>query len=1235
MWFPHLHVASAFSAHYGVARPEELARAAAGQGAEILACTDRDGLYGAVKHVLACQEHGIAPVLGVDLALLREPVQHAGAPGGARPRAGSTPQRGGAVRPGGNPVPARGNGSGPGSGSAGPVRPGSAAARGGRRTAAPRVVGRVVVLATGHDGGSGYAALCRLVSAAHRSHDRAAASPIGLTAAQLARHVHRAARSGEPGLVVLVGPDSDAGRLLARRHYRGAREALNRWRARLPPGALVVETTTHLAPQGEALSTGHAVRLYELGRAADVPVVLSNAVRYAHPGQAVTADVLDAARTLMSLDELAGADRGVLQPNGQGWLKDGPRMERLAHEIVTAARVDRDTPARLLVDTHHLAERCRLDPQGDLGIGTPVIPEASVLGLSGDPDRELARRCYAGLARLHAGEDWDRTVPGLNRESLRERLERELSVISQLGFAGYFLTVGEVSDLMSAMDVRHAARGSGVSSLVVHLLGISPADPLEYDLVFERFLSPLRPNLPDIDIDMESARRHDVYRRIFERFGPRRVTLMSMQNAYRSRGAVRDAGLALGLGPQDVDHVAGQLWRVPGGTLREEISRRPELAPLAQRLRDNRQMDLLVDLTERLDRLPRHISMHPCGVILSDTTLLDRTPVQASGIGLPMSQYDKHDMDPMGLIKLDILGVRMQSTLAHAVAEVARLHPHEALPDLDTMPRDDPDTFRLISSTHTLGCFQIESPGQRELIGTMGPEEFNDLVVDISLFRPGPMQANMVRPYLDARHGWSTPVYPHPDLEEILAETRGVAVYHEQIMRIMDRMTGCGLGRADVWRRLLGSPGEEPVETAFREGARARGYTRAVIDTVWEILHAFGSFGFCKAHGVAFAVPTYQSAWLKTHHPEAFMAGVWEHDPGMYPARLLVGEARRMGIPVLGPDVNRSGEHHRVEAVTPRPGTVVSGDLDAGIPHTQDGAWGIRMSLSAITGISSAEIERLLAGQPYENLAAVRARARPSRRSLQRLATAGALDGLLHGSGTRASRADMVHFLTDRAQLPARGSAGRTGPGQGQLALPLGDVDLTSLPARLPELTPQERVRAEMETMDIEVSAHLMDSHAELVRAYRATRAQDLLGLRSGSEVVVAGVRVSTMTPPMRSGRRVVFISLDDGSGAVDCTFFDEAQAASGEVLFAPTLLLVHGHTRRTGPRGIGIQAVRAWDLSRPETLPDPRTLLGSCPTPSRPPRRDGPARARQPRGQGSGPRATTQQAFGHGAGVR
>lgn len=474
---------------------------------------------------------------------------------------------------------------------------------------------------------------------------------------------------------------------------------------------------------------------------------------------------------------------------------------------------------------------------------------------------------------------------------------------------------------------------------------------------------------------MESAERHNVYRKIFDRFGAERVTLMSMQNGYRARGAVRDAGMALGMDEGEVGEIAKQLWRFSARKFREALVEKPELRQFAQRIeagRDhgsldtNQQLDLLVDLTERLDRLPRHISMHPCGVILGDAGLLDRTPVQPSGLGLPMSQFDKHDMDPMGMLKLDVLGVRMQSAMAFAVREVIRIHPgkaevvaaggHQTGPggegpdyissdgriDLNAVPFDDEATFELIRSTHTLGCFQIESPGQRELIGKMAPREFNDLIIDISLFRPGPMKSDMVRPFLEHRHGFAPESYPHPDLKPVLEETHGVTVFHEQILKTFDVMTGCGLAMADEFRRALGDEAREPgVEAYFRKEAIKK-YSPDVVDKVWGTLKAFGSFGFCKAHGAAFAVPTYQSAWLKAHHPEAFLAGLWEHDPGMYPKRLLVSEARRLGIPILPLDINRSQAEYRVERIQEG-------------PHA--GKLGIRLSLTGIYGLSGAGAE--------------------------------------------------------------------------------------------------------------------------------------------------------------------------------------------------------------------------------------------------------------------------------------
>ncbi|WP_146361814.1 DNA polymerase III subunit alpha [Arthrobacter yangruifuii] len=1124
MGFIHLHAATAFSAHYGVSWPEEMASAAAADGADALACTDRDGLYGTVKHLRACMDAGIDPIVGVDLAVLDD----------------------------GNAV-----------------------------------TGRVVILARGHAGGAGYRALCRLISAAHAATSASRArtgKPVGVTMEQLAGYVCVEGEE-EPVLTVLVGPQSDVGQAMRGRSYAVARTLFGRWRSLIPARALAVEVVTHLSAPGENLSLAHAVRMFRLADEMRVPAILTNAVRYVDEDGAATADVLDAARSLTSLSRLPD-----LQPNAQGWLKGTREMTALAREISSEAGYGASGAARMLADTAALADSCRIDPVADMGWKQPVVPEASVIGIEAEPLIELRQRCEAGITRRLRPRD------SIAEMELRNRLEHELGIIERLGFASYFLTVAEVSAMITGMGVRAAARGSGASSLVNYLLGVSHVNPLDHDLIFERFLSRDRSTLPDIDIDVESAERHNVYHRIFERFGSERVTLMSMQNGYRARGAVRDAGMALGMAEAEIGAVAKQLWRFSARNFREALAEKPELREFSGQVEKNRQLDLLVDLTERLDRLPRHISMHPCGVILGDTSLLDRTPVQPSGLGLPMSQFDKHDMDPMGMLKLDVLGVRMQSAMAFAVREVVRVHSsredviaagrHRAGPEtpdpefieadgrinLDAVPFDDEPTYELIRSTHTLGCFQIESPGQRELVGKMAPREFNDLIIDISLFRPGPMKSDMVRPFLEHRHGFSPEVYPHEALRPVLAETHGVTVFHEQVLRTLNVFTGCGLAKADELRRLLGNETAEPgVEEYFRSKAAARGYTPDTINKVWETLKAFGSFGFCKAHGAAFAVPTYQSAWLKAHHPAAFLAGIFEHDPGMYPRRLLVAEARRMGIPILPLDINRSGDTYRVERL-------------------DDGRLGIRLSLAGIYGLSAVELRRIAAGQPYDSLADLRARAKVSRPTLRRLARLGAFDSLSHQTGSGASRADLISYLDAAAAKPA---SRKYDPIPGQLALPLGDTELANLHHELPEPGLREKVRTELDLLSVDVSAHLMESYAPLLRSLGVTPAEALVDLRNGTEVLVAGIRVATQTPPMRGGRRVVFISLDDGTGCIDCTFFHEAQEKSGPLLFGTELLLVRGLTRRTGPRGISLQALEAWNLADTDSLPKPAAQRG------------------------------------------
>ncbi|WP_081737024.1 DNA polymerase III subunit alpha [Arthrobacter sp. MA-N2] len=1079
MMFTHLHVASAFSAHYGVDWPDTLAAAAKAGGADALAVTDRDGLYGIPKHIGACVAAGIDPILGVELAVLDDD----GAVGG-----------------------------------------------------------RVVILAHGHNDGAGYAALCRLVSAAH------ARKTVAVTRAEIAARL-----LGDVGPVgtVLLGPLSDVGLKVGTRGDGMAQ--MEQWLAVLPRDALRVEVVSHLSAPGLPFSHTHATRMLRLAGRAKVKAVLSNAVRYVLPDGAITADILDAARALRRLDETG------VQPTAQAWLKPGPMMNALASEIAAVGQAGAGAARALLAETGALADRCRIDPVTDAGWGVPVMPEASIIGITGNPLTVLWERARAGVNTLYAGTG--QAALGV----VESRLRLEMDTIADLGFASYFLTVAEVARLIRDMGIRSAARGSGAGSLVNYALGISFVDPIRHDLLFERFLSTRRRTLPDVDIDVESARRHDIYHEIFARFGPERVTLMSMQSGYRARGAARDAGMVLGMDPDDIDGIAKNLWRFSASHFREAMAEKPELRDLAERVEGSRQLDLLVDITERLDRLPRHISMHPCGVILSDTSLLDRTPVQPSGMGLPMSQYDKHDMDPMGMIKLDVLGVRMQSAMAYAVAEIRRTTGETI--DLEAVPLDDEPTFELIRSTHTLGCFQIESPGQRELVGKLQPAVFDDLITDISLFRPGPMQADMVKPFLNRRGGWETVEQLHPDLEPFLRNTYGIVVFHEQLMRIIDTFTGCGLAYADVLRRFLSDEDRLPgVEKFFHEKAAGRGYTPEVIDRVWGVVKGFGSFGFCRAHGAAFAKPTFQSAWLKTHYPVQFMAGLWTHDPGMYPKRLLVAEVRRLGIPILPLDVNRSTDEYVTEP-------------------TSDGRLGIRMSLADVKGIQAREIHRILTERPFDSMADLKERARLRASTVQSLALVGALDTLYTGQSRRT-----------RPAIAARNQATRTAKRlqviPGQLALPLPAVDAPTIPAGMPELTDLEITREELDILALDVTHHLIDSYQPLLDRLGVTKAKDLLTLRNGTKVLVAGIRVATQTPPMRGGKRVVFISVDDGTGCVDATFFSDAQEkVAPPILFSTNLLLIEGTTRRTGLRGMSLQASNAWDLS---TISLPRPAAAS-----------------------------------------
>jgi error-prone DNA polymerase len=1207
--FTHLHVASSYSLRYGTATPAALAARAADLGMPALALTDRDGLYGAFKHVQACADAGIRPLLGADLRL---------SSGGATPR---TPR----CAPDGSAIVS------------GAPSPGG---------------GRVTLLATGRQG---WGSLCHLVSAAHAAADAAGDDVPAVTLELIAEHA--------AGLVVLLGPASDVGQAVAARHADLARRALDRWRRLVPD--IAVEVVDHL----DHKSTFRAARLAELARDARVPAVLSNAVRYLDPAGSLAAQVLDAARHLVPL----GSPK-IPPHNGRAYLASPDDMAAIATRVAGAMTGPGAASAALclLAETGELASRCVLDAAYDLGVGTHHLPETE--GSAYDQHKELRDRCehaiLHGRYRTASAEGRPRGVSRLKAaQAARDRLEHELDIIARTGMAAYFLTVADVAMRIRNAGIRCAIRGSGAGSFVNHLLGISAIDPLEHDLLMERFLSPIRATLPDIDLDVESARRLDAYRIIFDRYGAERTACVCMMETYRARSAIRDVAAAMSLPPDEIGAIAKSFPHIRAKHIGNALTELPELR--RSRLNDAR-LATIFKLAQQLDGLPRHVAMHPCGVLLSDRTLLSRTAVQKSGEGFPLSQLDKDDAEIAGVIKLDVLGVRMQSAMAHTLAEIRRTENKRV--DLDAIARDDQATYAMIQRSETIGCFQVESPGQRELVKKLAPRDIADLIVDISLFRPGPVNSDMIGPFLRARHGLAEPRYPHERLRRALEETGGVVVFHEQVLRIVDVMTGCGLAEADLVRRHLSTDGG-PERTApwFRARALARGFDPATTERVWQVTAAFGGFGFCKAHAAAFAIPVYQSAWLKRHHPAAFYAGVLTHDPGMYPKRVIIADARLCGVQVLPVDINASAADwrtaappgdgppsSRTEAAAPvplhsplrpaRPDAPAASEPENGRPRPgrsparrllestgplrfpglrkpaepAASPQAIRCSLREVKGISDAEIARITAGQPYTSLRDFWNRARVSRPVAERLVLIGAFDSL-YGPGHASPGAPNVRVAPGSPPLPATPRPAAPRPSRRDLLARVGVLARQSSPARavapvpgllaetlfagtgteavdaeagdgLTDLVPPgqlrdldlaERVAAELEVLGFDLSQHVLHFYAGLLTGLGVVRSAELPDRDNGETVLVAGAKIATQTPAVRSGQRIIFASLDDAAGLVDLAFFESVQDRCAARLFGSWLLLVRGKVRRAGagPMAVTVNGYECWDLPALEEI--------------------------------------------------
>jgi len=845
--------------------------------------------------------------------------------------------------------------------------------------------------------------------------------------------------------------------------------------------------------------------------------------------RAALQDTLTAVRLHGSLEETEPLRRG----NGSSHLASAAEM---------AARF-RDHP-QAVAESARLAERLRFDLTTDLGYSYPGSEDPGA-------DRALAEICRARLAHRYGGT-------GQHREAAR-RLEDELALIRGLKLSGFFLLHFDILELARevAVEVRGRdsarmllppgrGRGSSVSSVVCYLTGLSHIDPVRNGLFLGRFLNEEITEAPDIDLDFPRDIREKLIPRIHERYGDERSALVAAFACYRSRGAVRDFGKALGLPAGEIERVARtvDMYDRP-----ESVAQDMELA-IGSRARSGR-WRALASLAREAWGLPRHASQHPGGMVLSTRPLVEICPVQPAAMeGRQIAQWDKDSCADAGFLKIDLLGLGMLSAVERCVDEIARVRGESI--DLSRIPMDDAATYEAIQRAETTGVFQIESRAQMQMLPRTLPQDLDDLTVQVALVRPGPIQGGAVHPYLERKTrlrddpGYRVP-YEHPSLEPILSDTLGAIVFQEQVIQVAMALAGFSAGEAEGLRRAMSRKRSEEAIEAYRErfvaGAVERGASHEVGERVFEQVRGFSGFGFPKAHAAAFGLLAYQSTWLRVHYgPELLCALLNEQPMGFYPPDALVHEAQRRGFEVLAPDVERS-------------------QVECSVEPGDDAPPGVRVGLGYVTGVRREEMEALVAererGGAYEGMADLAARSGVGREGLEKLAWAGALEPLGVASGEKEPSSRRNGASSGRrADLWRAGVARSTQAAGRQLSLPL---PVPAAPG-LPELTEWEKVVADYAATGMTLGTHPL----ELMRPSLGDgllRSADLERTLDGTHVEVAGMVVARQRPATAHG--VVFMLLEDEAGVVNLVVLPPAYERHRLAVRTASFVRVEGKLER------------------------------------------------------------------------
>ena len=883
-----------------------------------------------------------------------------------------------------------------------------------------------------------------------------------------------------------------------------ARKAIGRYREIFGPDSFFLELQDH--------GIEEQPRLNEWLLRQGLPVVATNDAHYLYPEHAKMQDILICIGTNKTVDDPNRLRMGTQEL----YVKSAEEMAWRFGHIEGA-----------LSNTLAIAERCSVElPFGQIHLPNYALPPGY------DAAGYLRKLCDDRLGPRYGGQP---------PADANQRLEHELKVIETMGFPGYFLIVWDFVDYARRQGIPVGpGRGSGASSLVAYVLGITDVDPLRYGLLFERFLNPERVDMPDFDIDFCYERRSEVIDYVHNKYGAECVAQVITFSTMAARGAVRDVGRAMGLSYGEVDRVAKLLpWGKDLATAIAEVPALKEVYETQDQIRE------LLDLAKAVEGMPRNPSIHAAGVVITADPLVEHVPLYRTGDEAIVTQFDMDQLKDIGILKMDFLGLRTLTVIDYALKAIRRQEPAF---DIEAIPEDDAETFAMLSKGETLGLFQIEANWVADVLRQMKPTRFEDIIATISLCRPGPMEH--IPDYIRGKQNPAGVVYLHPDLEPILGETYGVMVYQEQIIQIASHLAGMSLGQADLLRRAVSKKKREDLEKygrLFMERLQERGYSLAVAEALYEQIIRFANYGFNKCHATPYAKVAYQTAYLKRHYPVAYMAALINSVVGAETkVALYMEECRRLGIGALPPDVNTSMTRFTPEGKA------------------------IRFGLGAVKNLGWAAVDAIVAireeGGPYHSLRDLCERVDTRhlhKKGIESLIKAGAFDRVAVQGGAPARRSQLIELLDrvfdDAQKLQRHRQAGQMSLFDLGVSPSVGGAAAQEILPEIPELPPQQLLAQEKEVLGFYVSGHPLRPHQEQLDAQGCLPLATLAEHPDGARVVLGGIMAGLKQVITRSGGQMAFLNLEDQTGQVEVVLFPRVLSACARNLQADLPLLVRG----------------------------------------------------------------------------